>query len=180
MPTDPYPGTPSPNTLADATKLRAQLDAVFDGSPRVRVYYNANIGSVTGGTPAFMPFNAELYDQPVALPMHDNTTNNSRLTCRVAGLYFVKACIKWQYHANPGRSLALYKNGVIFANNVLPGAPQPAGLETTLQVVDFIPLAVNDYVQVSANQYTGGNLDILGDATGVSYAPHFQMTRIGA
>lgn len=29
MPLDPYPGSPAPNTLADAAKVRAQLDAIF-------------------------------------------------------------------------------------------------------------------------------------------------------
>lgn len=104
--------------------------------------------------------------------IHDNVTNNSRLTCRTAGKYMVTLMIRFDPNATGERHIWLAKGGVnIYENTV--AAMAPAGAPTIVFFFITLDLAVDDYLEMKAYQDSGGDLN--DDYT----RSRFQMQRIG-
>ena len=108
---------------------------------------------------------------------HSNTTNNSRVTVPSgkAGYYYVQFFAGWASNATGRRFIQIRKNG-----NQYIDATDPLLLSTgvlaqeTGQILSFlIYLAEGDYVEATAWQSSGGNLDLL-------YPTSFSVFLIGA
>lgn len=111
--------------------------------------------SIPNATWTAVAFPTEVYDLGTpSTNMHDNVTNNSRLTCRVAGLYLVTGKVALPA-ATPGtaRGAAIRKNGVDVSYSYVP--PSSAGGQVMVEVNCPVRLAVNDYVELFAYQDTG-------------------------
>lgn len=103
--------------------------------------------------------------------IHDNATNNTRLTCKTAGKYGVWANIHWATNASGSRGLGVVVNGIAVHsfNNPAASTIDPAtGAYCELQ------LAVNDYVEIQVYQNSGGVLNVASTDTA------FGMSWIGA
>jgi hypothetical protein len=98
--------------------------------------------------------------------IHDPSTNNTRLTCKVAGKYTVTGCAGFDTNTTGMRALRLLVN----AATVYSQQRQPpiASFETYINVTDVIELAVNDYVELQGFQNSGGALNVM--AAGASLA----------
>src|SRR6266576_1935140 len=79
-------------SAASAARLTVIEAGVHEAhfQPAVRVFHNA-AQSLTTGVATALAFNSERFDQAgnVADTQHDTVTNNSRLTCRYAGVYLI-------------------------------------------------------------------------------------------
>jgi hypothetical protein len=107
--------------------------------------------------------------------MHDNVTNNSRLTCKTAGKYLVCAQCRFASNATGGRTMMLRINGSTIV--AITGYPAINGDNTGVGVMSVLNLAVNDYVETLVYQNSGGNLNITKE---LEFSPEFAMARIGA
>jgi len=123
--------------------------------------------SISDGTVTTLAFDSERYDPAF---MHNNVTNNSRITAPQTGIYAVTAQAQWGTNTAGARVLTLRKNGTttIAREDALPSLAAH-GQEVTTQV----RLLINDYVEVTVQQTSGGALAArsLGEFT-----PEFSMT----
>ncbi|PKN98011.1 MAG: hypothetical protein CVU42_13900 [Chloroflexi bacterium HGW-Chloroflexi-4] len=101
-----------------------------------------------------VPFNSEVFDDDT---MHDNSTNNTRLTCKRAGRYFVTINIQGGLGSGGTYVMArITKNGT---SNVIGQVTQgPSGY---ILSTSYFELALNDYLElVVAQNGTGtGNVN---------------------
>lgn len=145
------------DNLADKSVNAYKIGTV----PHAHVY-RTTTQSITSGTPAAIGFDAEEFDNvpPGLSQQHDNATNNTRLTCQLAGLYWVHA--HWRYANNTAgtRYWELRKNGgtTIVDSEMGTGANFFNGIP----VGTHIRLVVGDYIEAWANQTSGGALNVHG------------------
>jgi hypothetical protein len=175
---DPITGLYLPNDGDDntVTLLTAYLLELAGGlysPPAARVYHNAS-QSVANITLTALALNSERFDTDT---MHDTATNNSRLTCKTAGLYEIKGCAAFATSAVGNvRALQIRLNGVTDLG-VQYGHPIGGGaLSSIITVSTLYELAVNDYVQLMAYQDSGGALNVL---SGANYSPEFMCVKVG-
>lgn len=136
--------------------------------PAARVHRTTN-QSITNATETAIAFDNERFDTDV---IHDNVTNNSRLTCKTAGIYSIGAHIQFAGSAAGTRQVFIRVNGTTEIARVQQ--INPPAVDERLSPVTLYQLAVNDYVEVVVNQSSGGSLDVevLGNSS-----PEFWMTR---
>jgi hypothetical protein len=135
-----------------------------------RVYHNAN-QSINDSAVTTLAFNSERYDTDT---IHDNVTNNSRLTCKTAGKYLICFTISFAVNATGDRSINVMLNG---ATNLGSNRCKPtAATSTIIMGAAVYSLAVNDYVEIAVWQNSGGALNV---ESGSAYSPEFMMQRIG-
>jgi hypothetical protein len=116
-----------------------------------------------------LAFDQERYD---AAGVHDNATNNSRLTAPVTGIYAVTAQFTWGGSAGAGSRFAgVMKNGstLIARSQQLPG-------DDDENITTQVRLAAGDYVEVLVLQTSGGSLTIAANGMAQQITPEFSMT----
>lgn len=139
--------------------------------PACRVYHNAAQSYANTATAVASAFNTERYDTDT---MHDNVTNNSRITIKTAGLFLVEGTGAFAINATGGRFIGVKLNGTTFlAAAVHPGNASLGGHMTVSTIYKF---AVNDYIELTFAQNSGGALNL--DAA-AAYSPEFAATWIG-
>jgi len=122
---------------------------------------NATVTAIAFGT------NSEEWDTDT---IHDEATNNSRFTCKTAGVYVINGQVAFAATASAGRRI-----GIIRANGGNLIAQQEAIVNDAssypkLNVTCIYNLAVNDYVELCAFQTTGGDLNTISADTIMSLA----------
>ena len=149
------------------------LAAVAESPPKARVYHSMT-QSLTTATQTALSFDSERWDTDT---IHDNSTNNSRLTCKTAGLYLIIGQVGYAFSATGVRQTSIRLNGVTYLAAIATQAPTTGTFPARHIVSTTYPLAVNDYVEVMAYQESGGalNTEVLANAV-----PEFQMIRLGA
>jgi hypothetical protein len=150
------------NEIANGSLGTAEFSSSI---PAVHVTNTAGHG-INAATPTDLAWNSERYD---TASMHDNTTNNSRLTAPVSGVYLVAAQVRWgNVNITGDRTITLRKNGTTdIASDTRPSTPAT----TSQEVVTQVQLAANDYVEVRVDTDDVANVDKLADFT-----PEFSMT----
>jgi len=139
----------------------------FDKS--ARVYNDAQIPIPDAAWTA-VPFNSELWDTD---NIHDNVTNNSRLTCKTAGKYQVVGQVCFLANATGIRNSRILANGTtVFAVNTCPKRSDNFWYAIVVTIVD---LDVDDYVELQVYQNSGDDLNL---ATQNYSYPEFMMARI--
>ena len=89
--------------------------------------------------------------------IHDNATNNSRLTCKVAGYYFPIGFVQWAANATGRRLIRILKNGTT-AMSQAEFVARSDGAASCF-TLSLINLAVNDYIELQVYQSSGAALD---------------------
>lgn len=135
-----------------------------------RVYNNASV-SINSGSSTAIAMNSERYDTNT---IHDNSTNNSRLTCKTAGKYMIVGNVQWQGNNTGIRALSIRLNTSTLIAACLTGAVQNDN--TTQTISTIYDLGINDYVELFAYQNCGSPLNA---EVGANYSPEFMMQRIG-
>ena len=92
--------------------------------------------------------------------MHSTSVNTSRLTITTPGVYQVSCVIDWAFNATGRRFIELIKNGAGFAPIVRNEVGVSGGGYCTHSLTFPVSLALNDYVEISAFQSSGGALNI--------------------
>lgn len=136
-----------------------------------RVYHSAN-QSILNNTLTALAFDSERVDTDT---IHDTATNNSRLTCKTAGVYSISGTAEYANNVTGNRELAVRLNGTTYIAAIKYPA---ATLLTSLVVIETkYALVVNDYVELIAFQDSGGALNVTASA---NYSAEFMMARLGA
>jgi hypothetical protein len=110
--------------------------------------------SISDGSLTAISFTSEEYDPMV---MHDNSTNNSRITILKAGRYNINISGRFADSSTSGRILYLYKNNVAY-NGYTAGHDGEGRFGGSYNVI--LNLSVNDYLEFFAYQHSGGSLDL--------------------
>jgi hypothetical protein len=123
--------------------------------PNCRVKQSSST-SLTQNVGTVIAFQAEDFDTDT---MHDNSTNNSRITIKTAGKYLVGASV--QVNANSTIGARLRLNGSTFIGSTIVGN---AGNPSAASVATIYDFAVNDYIEVlgltfNASTSTSGDGD---------------------
>lgn len=138
------------DTIANSFPLAAN-STNFSTVPQCRVTHNTT-QSITAGAVTAIAFNAETYD--LGTPsnnMHDTSSNNSRITCRVAGLYAISGMLNFNGTATGQYfilSIRLNNTTDIAETNWTSNAVSGPRAEVSTQY----RLAVNDYVELRLYQ----------------------------
>lgn len=135
-----------------------------------RVYHSVHV-SIPHNTWTAAPFNSEDYDTD---GIHDPVTNNSRLTCKTAGLYYIVGMTEFWENATGFRSSEITYNGIRIADMMVPNIG--AVWTTSFLLLTIYSLNVDDYVELRVYQNSGGALLLLGVS---NYNTHFWMQRVG-
>jgi hypothetical protein len=124
--------------------------------------------SIPNNAGTTLAFDSERYD---TAGMHDNSTNNSRLTAPVTGIYNVTLEVAWIFNASGIRFVDLAKNGTIeIAED--QELPQEGGYQI---VTTQVRLEAGDFVVAQVQQNSGGALDIV-KTNPHEYSPELSMT----
>lgn len=101
--------------------------------------------------------------------------NPTRLTCKVPGIYDIGAAIQFVANATGNRSMRIILNGTTeLARMGTPGSAGGLGV-SPLNISCQTQLNVGDYVEVTAFQSSGGNLDV---SVVAQSSPEFWMALI--
>lgn len=140
--------------------------------PAARVYHSAN-QSIAFQVEMSVAFNSERFDTDT---IHDTVTNNTRLTCKTAGLYLISGSVYFTDGlTNSTSSLTIRLNGATELA-IQSHIDNDTGEGTRgLNVATPYVLAVNDYVELRAfASMTGGEITKRGNAS-----PEFSMVYLG-
>jgi hypothetical protein len=136
------------------------------------VFSDAN-QALTDDTHTAITFNQERYDTDT---MHDTSSNTSRITITAgagAGKYLIGACLDYTANTVGIRSVEIILNG---ATTIATNQQNAASSFTTTICVDRIyNLAVDDFLELSGYQNSGGSLNVLANA---SYSPEFWVQKL--
>lgn len=161
------------NELRFATNSAERMRISADGyvtifnQPRASVY-RTTTQSLTDAADTTIGFNAETTDIGA---MHDNATNNSRITIPTGGdgTYVLSTGIECAANATGLRQIQFLKNGATvlgYDNRLSVGASVP----TRVTLVAQADLVATDYVEVRVYQDSGGALNTGSGATTVWFA----------
>ena len=142
------------------------------GDISARVYNDVAL-SIPNNLATTINFSQERFDTDA---ISNLATNNSRLTAKTAGKYLIGGNIRF---ADAGatvsvRELVIRLNGVTTIFDV--NQPSNANYVMNLQAVTLYNLAVNDYVELTTYQNSGGSLTL--DTTAQN-SPEFWMVKVG-
>lgn len=124
------------------------LPAPFN-PPAVRVFHNA-VQSLTNGVEVPLAFNSERFDTDT---MHDNVTNNTRLTIRTPGLYQVNATVEFAAAADYTTQYSyVYVNNTTVIDIDIMSFADAADINRTCKISTVWKFAVNDFMELRALQ----------------------------
>ena len=121
--------------------------------------------SINSDTLTAIQWNVEQVDTD---GIHDNVTNNTRLTAPLAGKYLICANVGFAANAVGRRGLLFQKNGANLGVGQYIQATTTG--EAVVSAAIIVSLAATDYVEVLAQQVSGGALNVLGDDTFQSFS----------
>lgn len=149
--------------------FRTLAAAVSPPVPQARVFNSAAIATTTAVVKV-VTFDSERFDNG---GLHSTSSNTSRLTAPITGLYEIGACVEFASNATGYREVYFTLNGATaIAVDVRPAVN---GQATVLPLSTQYRLVAGDYVEVNALQTSGGNLNVNAAA---NYSPEFWMTRL--
>jgi hypothetical protein len=134
---------------------------------------NSATQSIADGTVTDLAFDTNEFD---TAGLHSTTTNTSRLTAPIAGVYEVNLSGRWSPSATGDRFLAIEKNGRGYSASTRIGAA-PGGATTDQSISTLIKLGAGEFVSAVAYQASGAALTIGnmgGDPT------RFSMSWVGS
>ena len=137
--------------------------------------YRTSDQTISTGTTTTVTWDAEAYDTD---NMHSTSTNTSRITIPTGkgGKYLLIAKFIWSNNGTGARQYAFAKNGTFKGWEVI--FPVSASGSYSAYSGSFVwDLAAGDYIECQVNQSSGGNLGLLGDASGDS--SKFCVVKIG-
>ena len=136
-----------------------------------RAHNNAN-QAISHNTWTSIGLNSERWDTD---NIHDNSTNNSRLTCKTAGKYIIVGQIEWEARENGDRYMRIYLNNETAIASTVLSTPDGSITDRLYPIVTIYNLSVNDYVELQVFQTSG---DPLNSVFSVNKVPEFMMQMI--
>ena len=126
-------------------------------TPACRVYNNANITHNTSGTWQALSFNSERNDTHGS---HSTSVNTSYLTAMLAGYYLIGGAFQFAANVVGRRGIGIRLNNNYYLVSDSRMTITDSGIVCALSVSTFYYLNEGDYVELMANQSSGGQLVI--------------------
>lgn len=175
--TGSYPWTPGSDELAiwqennhifakDSTGKVMPIGPYLPAVCRVVKTTNQSIAS--GGAGTTISWDSEVHDP---YTMHDNVTNNSRITVPYSGYYMIEAELVYAANATGLRMALICVNGAETGRTAIPNATVNAPTVPTITIFRY--LNANDYVEVLGWQNSGGPLNVLYTATPSTFGLYY-------
>lgn len=163
-------------TAITAAKLNNIESGIFDAhyQAAASVYMSSN-QSINNTTTTTLNWNNERFDTEsnAASTIHDNASNNSRLTCRTAGKYLITLNVDFAPNATGVRAIWIQLNG----GSSIAGQTGPGNATyNTFSASLLWDMAVNDYVEALVYQSSGGALNV--QTGGASSTTGYSMVRV--
>lgn len=156
-------------TAANWNILRDDLN--FLANPPAARVYKAAAQAINNNTITAINFDTERYDTDT---IHDTVTNNTRLTCKTAGLYHFEFSAEFAANATGFRGWFIRLNGS--SSNYIAAFELPltgAAVTACATIGADYRMAVNDFAEAVVWQTSGGALNI--QAGGNTFSPEFSM-----
>jgi len=134
-----------------------------------RVTHDAS-QSIANSTQTALAFNTETFDTDT---MHDNSTNNSRITFKTAGKYLVNANWTWGANASGFRRGRIRVGGSLVIGMVQTVTPAPGNPRMTLSCI--YGFDADEYIELVVDQDSGGSLIVSSESL---YSPIFSAIKI--
>jgi len=90
--------------------------------------------------------------------LHDNSTNNSRLTAAITGKYLVTGVSDFTANATGARLLRVFKNNMTTVASGAPAFGATTAVNVGSQILGIVELAATDFIELQAFQTSGINL----------------------
>lgn len=168
-----YPQDVAPVEADGAATTTARSDHVHKNMDIGARVTKAALQTITSGSSTAVIFDTERYDTDT---IHDNSTNNTRLTATTAGKYVITGHVRWEAVNTTGhRQLVIRVNGTTAIACVRDISPDGT-LNTHQSITTIWDLAATDYVELMALHTATVDVDVtkLGDQS-----PEFAMQKIG-
>ena len=123
--------------------------------------------SISNNSDTVVALNSERFDTDT---IHDNISNNSRLTATTAGKYLILAQATFAANGTGIRMVSIRLNGVTFLARFSMSAA--SSFRHLLIAVTFADLAATDYVEMLVYQNSGAALNL---EVAAQYSPEFTM-----
>ena len=136
-----------------------------------RVYQNADYSVADATVWVIHPFNSEQYDTDT---MHDNITNNSRITFTTAGIYLAIFQVKWAANVTGRRIMGMRMNGATLI--AFDERPIPGNNTFNMTLPTLVEASATDYIEAILYQNSGAALLTKHDLPANVY---FMAQRIG-
>lgn len=151
------------------------LAATTTTLPRCQALATSNLSCATG-VATVVPLDAETFDTHA---MHDNVTNNSRITVAAAqgGFYAIVGHFAWAATMVGAFLVELLKNGTTVVGEERGAGDNLVTSDRTGQVVATETLEPGDYIELRVTQNTAGAHNLLGGA--VLNRTKLTLSRIG-
>jgi hypothetical protein len=132
--------------------------------------YNSGALSVNSGVSTTLTFDTERFDSHA---QHSTSSDTGKLTCVHPGKYFISGHARFASGAGSYRQLAVALNRTAYI--AIVAVPPISGSVTILSVATLYDLDAGDYVELEAQQDSGGALNV--DANS-AYSPEFAFWRL--
>ena len=156
----PYYTPSDPADLAFITQAIAErvtaLHTLLDTPPRAKASRSSALATANSSW-LTVPWTVEDWDTD---NMVDVGAAPSRVTCKTAGRYDVRASVSWYPNSSGVRIVAIARNGQSVVNPDSRVPPASGGWGTSHQLADEITLNVGDYLEIRVFQTSGGNLNL--------------------
>lgn len=162
MGTIPTPGTQGAGAVVTSTLLLGFRDVMnfWASPPGCSARQSSTATTLTTAIYTTLGLDSESFDnvQSGDSPMHDNVTNNSRITIRTAGKYLVSGQVTFVANATGVRKVYIQVNASATVTSIAT-TPAVSGTTTSLACgPQIVPLSVGDYLEIVGYQSSGGNL----------------------
>jgi len=135
-----------------------------------RAYHDAQ-QSIPHATYTTLAFNSERWDTDT---IHDPVTNNSKLTCKTAGVYVITGHIRWQIGGTGLRFIGILLNNNAWIAGFRCMTADVMAME--MSIASIWKMAVNDFVEIEVYQRQGSARFI---EISPYFTPEFGMQRVG-
>lgn len=153
----PVPRTFGVNEIETGGNLNSLRDALlFLLNPPQAFLYQATGQSVANAATVAVNLDGSVWD---FYGGHSNSSNNSRYTAVVPGVYQVTAHSSWPTNATGARQVEVYKNGTAYNSGAQDPATQATNWSVGETTVDVF-LNAGDYVEMFVQQQSGGALTL--------------------
>ena len=157
-----YPTVTSGEALSSTKVNQISSAGTLWSKPVACLAYHSTAQTLTTGTWTAINLQSEVFDnvQSGDSPMHDNVTNNTRITIRTTGIYEVTGQVQFVVNSTAYRMARIVQNGSTILTENHQGAVPTVSTSVGI-TAQWCPLTAGDYIELFGYQASGGNLDTL-------------------